>query len=214
LSEPVKNTDKTVRHAIRNVLVLAAVVITLPLWLPVRFLACFSEKDEVFLTCSQILSLFPGLLGIFLRRGFYLMCTDAFSWDCTIAFGTWLSHPHVKIGRCVYIGARCTVGNCEIGDYALIGSNVDILTGRYQHRFDDPSKPISEQGGDYLPVRIGRNTWIGNSAVIMADVGDDSIIGAGSVIVKPIAPGAVAVGNPCVVKRMRLPVDPRGNSVG
>ena len=200
------SAPKRLRHAVRNGLVLAAVLLTLPLWLPVRLFARFSAQDGLFLTCSQILSLFPGILGIFLRRGFYLMCLDTFAWDCTIEFGTWVAHRHVSIGHCVYIGGRCILGMCSVGDNALIGSNVDILAGRYTHRFDDPSTPICDQAKEFRQVRIGRNAWIGNSAVVMDDVGDDTIIGAGSVVVKPIPAGAVAVGNPCVVKKTRFPV--------
>jgi virginiamycin A acetyltransferase len=193
----------SLRHTIRDVLVLAAAAITAPLWVPVRLFGRWSPKDGLFLACSQFLSLFPGLTGIFLRRGFYLMCLDGFAWDCSLEFGTWIAHRRVGIGRCVYIGGRCTLGMCSIGDYAMIGSNVDIIAGRHTHGFDDPAKPVCEQAEQYSQVRIGRNCWIGNSAVIMADVGDNSVVGAGSVVVKPIPSGVVAAGNPCVVKRVR-----------
>jgi acetyltransferase-like isoleucine patch superfamily enzyme len=158
-------------------------------------------RDDFFLTCSQILSMVPGVVGIFLRRGFYFMCLEAFGRDCSIGFGTWLAHPQVRIGTGVYIGGRCTLGMCEIGDYVLIGSNVDILSGRHQHYSNDPTRPRRDQSGSFRAVRIGTNAWIGNSSVIMADIGDDTIIGAGSVVVKPIPPRSVAVGNPAMVKK-------------
>jgi acetyltransferase-like isoleucine patch superfamily enzyme len=195
---------KTLRHAVRDVLILLAVVLTCPLWLPVRLVMLFSAKDGFFYGCSQLLSLFPGTLGVFLRRGFYVMCLQQFAHDCHIEFGTCIPHLDVRIGRGVYIAVRCIVASCEIGDYALIGSNVDILDGRYQHRFDDPAIPICDQPGTLMPVRIGRNTWIGNSSVIMADVGEDCVIGAGSVVVKPIPPSSVAAGNPATIKKSRL----------
>ena len=193
----------TLRHLIRDAIVFVSVVFTAPLWIPVRLSRRLDSKDSLFLTCSQVLSLFPGLSGVFLRRGFYLMCVDSFARDCTIEFGTWLSHPQVRIGHNVYIGGRCIVGMCEIGDCTLIGSNVDILTGRHQHSFADASRPISDQRGHYQVILIVRNAWIGNSSVVMADVGDEAIIGAGSVVVRPIPPACVAVGNPCVVKKAR-----------
>lgn len=180
-----------------------AVTATAPLWLAVRLFSALSTNDSVFLTCSQILSLFPGLLGVFLRRGFYVMCLDRFGWDCSIGFGTWLAHRRVSIGRSVYIGHRCSLGMCVIGDNALIGSNVDIISGRHTHHFDDRSKPISDQATEFRQVHIGGGGWIGNSSVIMDDVGDDAIIGAGSVVVKPIPAGTIAVGNPCAVKKVR-----------
>jgi acetyltransferase-like isoleucine patch superfamily enzyme len=142
------------------------------------------------------------------------MCLDAFAWDCTIEFGTWVAHRQVRIGERVYIGGRCILGMCSIGNNVLIGSNVDIIAGQYTHRFDDPSIPICEQGQQFRQVCIGCNSWIGNSAVIMNDVGDGAIIGAGSVVVKSIPAGSVAVGNPCVVKKTRIAVDRFEESLG
>jgi virginiamycin A acetyltransferase len=91
----------------------------------------------------------------------------------------------------------------HIDDDVLIGSNVDILSGRHQHHSDDPTRPRRDQGGSFHAVHIGRNAWIGNSSVIMGDVGDDTVIGAGSVVVESISPWCVAVGNPAVVKKQR-----------
>jgi acetyltransferase-like isoleucine patch superfamily enzyme len=53
------------------------------------------------------------------------------------------------------------------------------------------------------PVSIGSNVWIGAAAVVLAgvSVGDDSIIGAGSVVTHDIPSGVVAVGSPCRVVR-------------
>src|SRR5262249_30475500 len=100
-------------------------------------------------------------------------------------------------------GSRCTLGMCRIEDHATIGSNVDLLSGRRQHAFADPEKPVQTQARAYTPLRLGRNCWIGNSAVVMADIGECAVVGAGSVVVKPVPAGAVAVGNPAVVKRVR-----------
>jgi len=190
---------------LRNILVTVAILLTLPLWLAVRITSCLQMSDDVFLTCSQIISVVPGTLGVFLRRGFYCMTLEQCVRDCSIGCATWFSHPQARIGSSVYIGGRCTIGMCDIGDDVLIGSNVDILSGRHQHRSDDLDKPRREQGGSFTKVRIGHNAWIGNSAVVMADVGDGSVIGAGSVVVKPVPACSVAVGNPAVVKRSTRP---------
>jgi len=189
------------KHLTRNILVVFAVLLTFPLWMPVRMGYVLHTSDELFGTCSQIVSIIPGILGNYLRRGFYCMTLERCAVDCGIGCGTWFSHPQVEIGRRVYIGGRCSIGMCDIGDDVLIGSNVDILSGRHQHHSEDPNRPRNAQGGSFSKIRIGRNAWIGNSAVIMADVGDHSVIGAGSVVVKPIPPGSVAVGNPATVKK-------------
>lgn len=197
------NARPRIRFHIRDFLVLIAAVVTSPLWLIAWLEAAMSNNDTAFKSCSEFLSLFPGRLGIFLRRGYYGMCLEAFATDSHIGFGTILAHPRARIGSGAYIGDRCTLGHVIIEDHATIGSNVDILSGRRQHHFDRFDVPIQHQGGIFSKVRIGKNTWIGNSSVIMADVGDDCVIGAGSVVVQPIPPYAVAVGNPAIVKRMR-----------
>jgi len=175
----------------------------MPLWLPVVLERRLRIGEECFTLAAQLLSLVPGKPGIFARRSFYLMAIDRCATDCHIGFGTTLSHPQVSIGPGVMIGHRCTVGCAEIGRDATIGSNVDILSGRRQHGFDRTDQPIQNQGGEFTQVRIGSNCWIGNSAVVMADVGEHCVIGAGAVVVKPIPTNAVAVGNPATVKRVR-----------
>lgn len=195
------NAKQPVKYLMRNVLVAAAVLLTTPLWVTVRLGRYFRTRDACFATCSQIISVVPGILGIFLRRGFYLMTLEEFAIDCSIECATWLSHPQVRVGKGVYIGGRCTIGMCDIGDDVLIGSNVDLLSGRYQHQPGKPDVARRSQGGSFTKVRIGRNAWIGNSSVVMADVGDHSVVGAGSVVVKPIPPGCIAAGNPAVLKK-------------
>jgi virginiamycin A acetyltransferase len=194
----------TLRSLLRETVVLVMILVTAPLWLLAIIEARLSASDELFATCSQWLSLVPGKLGIFLRRAFYRCTLDQFSTDCGIGFGTTVAHRRVRIGRGVYIGIRCTLGCVTIDDHTTIGSNVDILSGRRQHGFDERDVPVQLQAGVYSQVHIGRNCWIGNGSVIMADVGDECVIGAGSVVVAPIPAGCVAVGNPCRLKKQRL----------
>lgn len=193
------------RSALRNLGVLLAVAITSPLWLLCRLEAATTRGEGVFTAMSELASLFPGRLGVYLRRGFYRMCLTAFAVDCHMGFGTTVAHREVRIGRGVYIGSRCTLGKVIVEDDVAIGSNVDVLSGRHQHNFAKADRPILSQGGAFHPVVIGRNSWIGNSSVIMAHIGDNCIIGAGSVVVRPIPRFAVAAGNPATVKRQRVP---------
>jgi acetyltransferase-like isoleucine patch superfamily enzyme len=183
--------------------VYVGVLVLTPLWLPAWLERRWRLGEEWFTFAAQLLSLVPGKPGIFTRRSFYLMTIDRCATDCHIGFGTTLSHPQVTIGPGVMIGHRCTVGSAAIGRDATIGSNVDILSGRRQHAFDRTDRPVQDQGGEFTQVRIGSNCWIGNSAVVMADVGEQCVIGAGAVVVKSIPANAVAVGNPAVVKHTR-----------
>ena len=123
--------------------------------------------------------------------------------DCCIEFGTCFSNPNAAIGKRAYIGQRCNIGYALIGDDVLIGSNIDILSGRRQHATDRSDVSIMDQGGEFTAVSIGNGSWIGNRSVIMADIGENCVIGAGSVVVHPIESNCVAVGNPARVVKQR-----------
>lgn len=179
----------------------------MPLWIPCRLQEALTRRESLFSTASEFLSLFPGYPGILLRRGFYHATLHSMAPDASLGFGTTIPHTEIRIGHGVSIGNHCTIGKVVIEDHVTIGSNVDVLSGRHQHHFDDPDRPIQEQGGSYIQIRVGRNSWIGNSAVILADVGENCVIGAGAVVVRPIPDQSVAAGNPARVIRTILQED-------
>ncbi len=190
-----------IRRTLRNSLLAVAVVLTLPLW---SWTWCWKRllgDDHAFRFCSELLSLFPGRPGIYLRRGYYWLTLDGFAPDCQIAFGTLFSHSQVTIGRQVVIGRHCSIGRVILEDGVALGSNVDLLSGRHQHIITQPGQPVQYQSGVFRQLRVGTNAWIGNNSVIMDDIGQSAVIGAGSVVVHAIPPDCVAVGNPARVKK-------------
>ena len=66
---------------------------------------------------------------------------------------------------------------------------------------------MGAQPGERRLVRIGEGTWVGSAAVVMADVGRHCVIGAGSVVTKPIPDYSIAAGVPAVVIRSRASLD-------
>lgn len=178
-----------------------ATVLVAPLLLLYRAQSAIvpTRRVQAFQGCGQLLSMAPGLPGVYMRRAFYRRTAAGCSRDCSIGFLTLLTHPGVTIGRHVYIGARCTIGNAAIGDDVLIGSNVDVLSGKHQHNFDRVDVPVRLQGGRYDRISIGRDVWIGNSTCIIADVGEQAVVAAGAVVVKPVAPRTIVGGNPAKV---------------
>jgi len=68
---------------------------------------------------------------------------------------------------------------------------------------DDLTRPIREQGRGEQLVRIGAGSWIGEGAVVMADVARDAVVGAGAVVTRPIPAWAIAAGVPARVLRRR-----------
>lgn len=109
---------------------------------------------------------------------------------------------HCHFGKNVYANFNLTLvddSHIYVGDYTMIGPNVVIATAGH------PILPeLREKAYQYnIPVHIGRNCWIGAGALIMPGVtiGDNTVIGAGSVVTKDIPANVVAVGNPCRVMR-------------
>ena len=124
--------------------------------------------------------------------------------DCYIEpplHANWGGH-HVHFGRNVYANFNLTLvddTHIYVGDYTMFGPNVVIATGGH------PLLPeLREKGYQYnASVRIGRNCWIGTGVLIVPGitVGDNVVIGAGSVVTKDIPSNVLAVGNPCRVLR-------------
>ena len=109
---------------------------------------------------------------------------------------------HVHFGNKVYANFNLTMvddTDIYVGDAVMFGPNVTVATAGH------PVLPsLREKAVQYnIPVRIGRNVWIGAGAVILPGVtiGENSVIGAGSVVTKDIPANVVAVGNPCHVLR-------------
>jgi acetyltransferase-like isoleucine patch superfamily enzyme len=164
-----------------------------------------SNKDSSFWAFSQFLSLLPGTLGSYLRKNFYRLVMTACDKDCAILFGTIFSQVDTEIGKGVYIGPNCNIGRCRIEDHCTLGSNVHVMSGRHQHNFEDLDTPVQEQGGIFEIVTIGEDTWVGNCALIMANVGKKCIVGAGSVLTKDVENYSVVAGNPARVIKKREP---------
>ena len=151
----------------------------------------------------QIFSLVPGIFGLWLRRAYYYTLLNECSGDVSVGFGTLFTKKNIRIAPGVSIGGYCMIGMCEIGENTLLGSNIDILSGRHQHG-KGTGTSLEQRKSDtniFTTVKIGKNCWIGNGAIIMNDIGDNCIIGAGSVVVNPIPSNTVAVGNPAKVVR-------------
>lgn len=181
-------------------------LLLLPAYLLFVLLNLTSKGDSVFQGFSQLLSLVPGKIGIYLRAAFYhLACPDT-SDQISIGFLTILSHRDTSIAAGVYIGPQGNIGKCSIGKNTLLGSGVHILSGKKQHDFSDLNKPIQQQGGSYTKISIGEDCWLGNGAIIMANVADKCIVAAGSTLTKDTAAEpAIYAGNPAKMVKQRTP---------
>jgi virginiamycin A acetyltransferase len=107
------------------------------------------------------------------------------------------------MGRRVQISTGCFIaagpGGLTLGDDVLISPNCTIVTGHY--RFDELEVPLQEQGSVSRGVQVGHRVWIGANSVVLdgADIGDNVIVSAGSVVQGRIPPNSVVLGNPAKV---------------
>lgn len=113
---------------------------------------------------------------------------------------------YIKTGNHVYIGTGTTLfghKGLEIGDQCLLAQNITITP--YSHIFEDPNATIWSQGGHSKKVTIGRDCYLGMNVTVLysADIGEGSVVGSGTVVVKPLPPYSVAVGNPARIIRKR-----------
>jgi maltose O-acetyltransferase len=137
--------------------------------------------------------------------------------------GVWIEAPfycdygeHIYIGDDTFINYNCVFldsNQITIGRNVLIGPGVQIYTATHPLSANERLLKNPDNGKSrtrYLtkskPVTVSDNTWIGGGALIMPGItiGENSSIGAGSVVTKPIPPNCFAAGNPCkIIKRLQ-----------
>jgi acetyltransferase-like isoleucine patch superfamily enzyme len=109
---------------------------------------------------------------------------------------------NIRIGDHFYANYNCTILDCApvtIGNNVMFAPNVSLFTAGHPIHPEPRNK-----GYEYaFPIRIGNSVWIGGNTVINpgVSIGDNAVIGAGSVVTKDIPANVVAVGNPCRVIR-------------
>ncbi|MBU4595268.1 MAG: acyltransferase [Desulfomicrobium sp.] len=163
-----------------------------------------TKSRGVFTTTGQILSLLPGRFGMYLRAAYYRLTLKRCGQRLHMDFGSYFSHPDAEIHEAVSISTFCIIGNARIHDNVAISPGTHVLSGARQHAALEKDVPILRQsGGVFEPISIGENSWIGQACVVMADIGKQNIIGAGSVVVKKTGDYEVHAGNPArLLKRL------------
>lgn len=146
-----------------------------------------SQMNSSYHTSDELRNLMSELTGRNIDKGFGLF--PPFFSD----FG-----KNIHIGKNVFINSGCKFqdqGGIYLDDGVLVGHNVVLCT------LNHDMQPEKRRGMYPKPVRIGKNVWIGSNSTILPGVtiGDNAVIGAGSVVTKDIPENAVAVGNPAKI---------------
>lgn len=109
---------------------------------------------------------------------------------------------HCHLGNNIYFNFGVTLvddTHVYIGDSTMLGPNVVIATAGH------PILPeLRVKAYQYnATVHIGKNCWLGAGVIVLPGItiGDNTVVGAGSVVAKDLPPNVIAVGNPCRVLR-------------
>lgn len=108
---------------------------------------------------------------------------------------------NIHVGRQVFLNFNCVlldVNRITIGDRTQIGPGVQIYAA--DHPLDAGLRRANLENG--RPVHIGSNVWIGGGAILLpgVTVGDDAVIGAGSIVTRDVPTGAKVFGNPARIR--------------
>lgn len=191
------------RSILENWLLSIAGWISLPFIYPLVLLAKLSPETG-FKIASEFLSLIPTIIGWGPRYEFYRRTLRSCGKNLLVAFGTTFTYPEINIGNNVSIGRNSIIYHCDIGDNVMIGAMVELLSGQKYHNYSRTDIPIIKQGGKLKRIRIGSDIFIGSKSIIMADVGDGAVVGAGSVVTKNVEPYTIVAGNPAQLLKNRL----------
>ena len=108
----------------------------------------------------------------------------------------------IAMGADVFINFNCVFLDCAaitIGAQSQLGPSVQLFAATH------PIDAAARVAGPELarPISLGRRVWIGGGTIVLAgiDIGDDAVIGAGSVVTKSVPARVVAAGNPCRILR-------------
>ncbi|MEZ6141163.1 MAG: acyltransferase [Zavarzinella sp.] len=193
------NLREIIKSSVRGLATIAVLPLLFMHFLKIPLLG----KNRALEGTSQLMALLPGLIGQYLRRATLAWILEECHPTASIGFGTIFSRVQCKIGPNVYIGPYCSLGNVVVERDVLIATAVQIPSGGKMHGIADLTRPIREQPGEFTTVTIGRGVWIGSGAIIMADVGEETVIAAGAIVTKPIPTWVIAGGIPAKVIKTR-----------
>jgi acetyltransferase-like isoleucine patch superfamily enzyme len=190
-------------RAVKTAARLAAFILIAPRIAAYRCWSLILGTDRALESSTQAIARIPGIRGQYLRRAFLVGAGVRCHASTTICFGSILSKHGAILDENVYVGPNCHLGLVHLERDVLLAAGVHVPSGAHIHGTDDPTRPIREQEGRLTRVCIGAGSWVGSGAVVLANVGRNSIVGAGSVVTTPVPDAVIAAGVPARVIKER-----------
>ena len=192
------------RQALKAIAFGICLVVVGPLILLARLEEHVWAGEMWFGLLAQLLAPVPGLPGSYIRAAYYFGTLRQCSWETRVGYGSIFTQRGGSLGVRASIGAYCVLGHARIGADVRMGSRVSVPSGKRQHLDESGELTVDTR---YDLVTIGPHTWVGEGAIIMADVGERSIVSAGAVVVKDMPSHTIIGGNPARVIRTMQPAE-------
>lgn len=155
-----------------------------------------NDAESIFLFWAHVFSVLPGKPGMFLRRAYYRLTLNRCASNFYVGFGALFTHRCATVEQDAYIGPYALVGSANLGKGCLIGSRASLLSGTELHTLDEQGHWGPCDRTRLRQITIGHYAWIGEGAIIMANVGEGTMVAAGAVVERDIRAGILVAGNP------------------
>lgn len=158
------------------------------------------------LTCKNLCHKYNSLLPENLDERKYILkqLFGKTGENITIEQDFWCDYGYnIEVGENFYMNHGCVIldpARVTFGDNVFIGPNCGFYTAAHPLDYETRNKGLEYA----LPIKVGNNVWFGGNVCVMpnVEIGDNVVIGAGSVVTKSIPSNSVAVGNPCRVVKI------------
>jgi acetyltransferase-like isoleucine patch superfamily enzyme len=180
-----------------------AAALVLPMRASVELRGRAMGRDRAFQASAEWLAMVPGLSGQYLRRAFLAATTEGCGPDTVIGMGCLFSTVQVRLDHNAYVGPNCNLGWVHVERDVLIAAGVQIPSGPHTHGLSRLDIPMRDQPGRPACVHVREGAWIGNGAIVLADVGRHAVVAAGAVVTRPVPDYAIVAGVPARVVRSR-----------
>lgn len=187
--------------AVARVVAMVLVAPMIATW-PVR--AALLGRDRAFQASCEWLSLVPGFLGQYVRRAFVSATAAGCGSEVVFGTGTKLASASAHFDANAYIGPDCNLGWVHLERDTMLAAGVQIPSGPNTHGLERLDVPMRDQPGRHVCVRVGEGAWIGNGAIVLADIGRHAVVAAGAVVTEAVPDYAIVAGVPARLLRSRL----------
>ena len=187
---------KIITKTFKGIWFLVFALLISPLIILSIFEKWFTNNEGFFLFGGHLLALLPGSIGRLTRTSYYFFTLKKFSLNSSLGFGSLIYKRETRVFDNLHTASYCTIGLADFHSDVAIENRVSIISGLHEH--GSSSNVEKKEYGQVITQRvvIGKKCWLGEGSIVGADVGANSIISVGAVVIKPVPEGCMAMGNP------------------